>query len=143
MTEFELPQNEGMPIGIVDFKVDLASNPPEIKDRIIESVDNYILGDCDKIKIDYKDAPTEEGQLNIYICRFKTGKYRLHIFGRIKGKVFRTEKEISDASTSSLGLLNEKIKYVLVRSRNILKTYYMHSNLKSIEDHLMAFLLPL
>ncbi|MCE3259852.1 MAG: hypothetical protein K0S12_1493 [Bacteroidetes bacterium] len=143
MTTFEMPVTDGTPLDIVDFKVNLLSSPPEIDERIIDTVDPYVSSYPEGIKICYKDAPTDEGRLNICICRFRTGKYRLHIFGKIKGQVLRTEKEISDASLSNLTLLNEKIKYVLLSSRNILKNYYLHSNLKSMEDHLIAFLLPL
>jgi hypothetical protein len=143
MTSFELPLTEGKPLEIVDFKLDLLLSPPEIRDRIIDSVDEYISTQPEKIKINYSDAPVEEGRLNIYICRFKSGKYRLHIFGKIKGAEFRAEREITDTRNKSLALLNMKIRYVLLNSRNILRTYYLKSNIKSIENHLMAFLLPL
>ncbi|MGZ3898858.1 MAG: hypothetical protein ACXVNM_02595 [Bacteroidia bacterium] len=143
MTIFELPVTEGKPVGIVDFKIDLLLSPPVIEQRIIETVDPYISTQTQTIKIEYKDALIDEGWLNIYICRFKTGKYRLHIFGKMKGTEFRTEKEIMDPGTNSLGIVNERIKYVLINSRNILRKYYLTSNLKSLEDHLMAFLIPL
>jgi hypothetical protein len=138
MTEFELPANDGKPIEITDFKVDLVASPPEIKERKIDAVDQYISSQSETIRIDYKDAIVDEGRLNIYVCRLN-GKYRLHIFGKIKGKEFRTEREITEASTT-WNTLNQKIKYVLVSSRNILRTYYMTANVKSIENHLMAFL---
>ena len=143
MTAFELPYQDGSPLEIVDFNVDLVLSPPEIKERLITAVDPYIVNQTGTLKINYIDAPTEEGHLNIYICRFKTGKCRLHIFGRIKGQEFRTEREINDYSNNSLDIINRQIKYVLVNSRNILRTYYLNSNLKSLENHLMAFLIPL
>jgi hypothetical protein len=142
MTAFVLPISDGKPLEIVDFKVDLLSSPPEIKEKIINAVDNYISTQTDAIKIIYNDAPIDEGRLNIYVCKFKTGKYRLHIFGKIKGQEFRTEKELSEAYSNSLSILNDRIKYVLISSRNILRNYYLSNNVKSIEDHLLAFLIP-
>jgi hypothetical protein len=143
MTSFELPVTEGKPIGIIDFKVDLLLSPPKIEERVIEKVDPYVSAQPNTLKIDYKDARLQEGYLNIYVCRFQTGRYRLHIFGKMAGKEFRTEREIPFASTVSINALNERIKQVLVSSRTILRTYYLHSNLKNIEDHLMAFLIPM
>lgn len=140
MTAFELPAHDGKPIEIVDFKVDLAASPPEIKERRIDLVDRYISSQAETIKIDYSDAIVDEGRLNIYVCRFPAGKYRLHIFGKIRGQEFRTEREITESGSNTWGVLNQKIKYVLVSSRNILRTYYISANVKSIEDHLMAFI---
>jgi hypothetical protein len=142
MTAFELPASEGKPINIIDYKVDLILSPPVIHERVIDAVDNYISLNQECIKIDYKDALIDEGRLNIYICRFKTGKYRLHIFGKLKGQEFRSEKEFLETSSNSWGVLNQRLKYVLVSSRNILRTYYMNANVKSIETHLMAFINP-
>jgi hypothetical protein len=142
MTAFDLPLTDGKPLEIVDFHVDLVVSPPEVKENRIESIDHYISDCKDVIKIDYKDAPLKEGQLNIYVCKFKTGKYCLHIFGKIKGRDFRIEKEIR-ANANALQLLQKRIKFVLVNSRNILRTYYVNSNLKSLENHLLAFLIPI
>ncbi|MCW3076431.1 MAG: hypothetical protein JWO32_1040 [Bacteroidetes bacterium] len=142
MKVFELPLHDGKPIDIMDYKVDLLVSPPLIEERIIDTVDNYIDTQTQPLKIEYKDAPTDEGRLNIYICRFRTGKYRLHIFGKIRGQEFRTEKEVVDGNFSQNDILKQRIKYVLKSSRNILRTYYLNSNLKSMEDHLIAFLIP-
>lgn len=141
ITAFELPINEGEPLEIVDFKVDLQASPPVIMEKVIDGVDNYILNQSNALKIVYKDASIDEGRLNIYVCKFKTGRCRLHIFGKINGQEFKSEKELSENSAKSQWILNEKIKYVLFKSRNILRLYYLNSNLKSIEDHLNAFLL--
>ncbi|MCW3104276.1 MAG: hypothetical protein JWO09_2716 [Bacteroidetes bacterium] len=140
MTEFELPVTDGKPLDIVDIKVDLVVSPPAIRERKIDVVDEYISTQAETIKIDYKDAPTDEGRLNIYICRFSTGKFRIHIFGRIKGQIFRTEREIAESDRNTWSGVNHKIRYVLVSSRNILRTYYIRANIKSIEDHLLAFI---
>ena len=142
MTAFELPITDGKPLEIVDFKVELLVSPPEVREEIINEVDNYISTHTDAIKIVYHNAPVDEGRINIYVCKFKTGKYRLHIFGRIKGQDWRTERVLSEAYSNSSGILNKRIKYVLVTSRNILRNYYLSNNVKSIEDHLMAFLIP-
>lgn len=142
MTAFVVPPSDGKPLEIVDFKVDLLLSPPEIQEKNIEVVDNYVSTLSDAIQIIYKDAPLEEGYLNIYLCKFKTGKHRLHIFGKIKGQEFKIDKELSESSSNTLGLSNDRIKYVLVKSRNILRTYYLSSKIKSIEEHLLAFLIP-
>jgi hypothetical protein len=142
MTAFIVPPSDGKPLEIADFKVDLLLSPPEIQEKNIEVVDNYISTLSDAIQIIYRDAPIEEGYLNIYVCKFKTGKQRLHIFGKIKGKEFKIERELSGTYSNTLGISNGRIKYVLVKSRNILRTYYLSANLKSIEEHLLAFLIP-
>ena len=141
MTLFELPGDDGKPEKIVDFHLDLVTSPPQIKEQVITAVDPYILTHPSCVKINYKDAPIDEGHLNIYVCGFKTGKACIHIFGKIKGQEFRTEKEIR-LNDTTLGTFQNRIKHVLVNSRNILRNYYLNANLKSIEAHLMAFIVP-
>ncbi len=142
MTAFVLPDHYGKPLEIVDFHVDLVVSPPEVKENIIHRVDPYISTQTGRLQINYKDATIDEGHLNIYICRFSTGRCYLHVFGKMKGREFRTEREISESNSNSLEL-NRRIRYVLVRSRNILRAYYLNNNLESLENHLLAFLLPL
>jgi hypothetical protein len=142
MTAFVVPPSDGKPLKIVDLKVDLLLSPPVIQEKNIEEVDNYVSTQSNAIEIIYSDAPTEEGYLNIYVCKFKTGKHRLHIFGKIKGQEFKIDKELSGSYYNTTGISSDRIKYVLVKSRNILRTYYLNANLKSIEEHLMAFLIP-
>ena len=89
MTAFTLPTNDGKPLEIIDFKVDLLASPPEIQEEKISAIGNYLSNQSDGIQINYIDAQVDEGRLNIYICKFKTGKYRLHIFGKIKGQESR------------------------------------------------------
>jgi hypothetical protein len=141
MTAFKLPMADGKPLEIIDFKVDFLVSPPEIKEEFINSLDSYLTTQNGSLEVTYKDANTDEGRLNIYLCKFKAGKYRLHIFGRIKGQEFRIEKVLSDTSFNCRGISSERIKYVLLSSRNILKKYYLNANLKSIENHLQAFLI--
>ncbi len=140
MTAFTLPQDDGKPLEIIDFKIDLLASPPKIEEEIINSVDTYVTTQSNGIEITYKNAITDEGHLNIYICRFQTGKYRLHIFGKMKGTDFRTERELSESYQAHIQ--HEHVKYVLVSSRNILRSYYLSANLQSLENHLMAFLVP-
>lgn len=141
MTAFELPINDGKPIEIIDFKIDLLASPPQIKEEVIERADNYFLTQPDILKIVYNDATLDEGHLNIYICKFPKGKCRVHIFGKIRGQELRTEKELLESAANNPAIINERIKHVLISSRNILKKYYLNSNVKSIENHLMAFLI--
>ncbi|MES2565300.1 MAG: hypothetical protein V4565_00435 [Bacteroidota bacterium] len=140
MTAFTLPPDDGKPLEIIDYKINLLSSPPEIQEEVISSVDNYVYTQPDRIEIIYKNAVTEEGRLNIYLCKFQTGKFRLHIFGKLKGQEFRAEREISEQY--QVQIFNERVKYVLVSSRNILRSYYLKANLQSMENHLMAFLVP-
>jgi len=141
MTAFQLPITDGKPLEIVDFKIDLLTSPPEIKEKVIQQVDNYLLSEPDALKIVYSNAPLDEGRLNIYVCKFNSGKCRVHIFGKIKGREFRTEKELPGNTANNPAIINERIKHVLVNSRNILKLYYLNSNIQSIENHLMAFVI--
>ena len=140
MTAFKLPLADGKPLEIIDFEVDFRMSPPEIKEQLISSVESYVTTDGDALQVSYNDAKTDEGRLNIYLCKFRAGKYRLHIFGKIKGKEFRIEKALSDTSFNCRGVSSERIKYILLSSRNILKKYYVSANLQSIENHLQAFL---
>ncbi len=140
MTAFELPIMDGKPLEIVDFKVDLLTSPPQIREQVIQKVDDYLLTEPDALKIVYSDAPLDEGRLNIYICKFPTGKCRVHIFGKIKGKELRTEKEFPETVAKG-SITKDRIKHILSNSRNILKIYYQNANVKSIENHLMAFLI--
>lgn len=136
-----MPMADGKPLEIIDFNVDFLTSPPIIKEEIISSVENYLTTQNDVIEVNYKNAITIEGRLNIYLCKFRAGKYRLHIFGRIKGQDFKIEKVLSDTSFNCRGVSSERIKYILFNSRNILKKYYINANLKSIENHLQAFLI--
>lgn len=142
MNTFELPAEDGKPQTIADFKIYLHSSPPLIKERIINRTDSYITSQTGKYKIEYKDAPLGEGYLNICVIRAEKGTYHFHIFGKIKGAEFHKEKTISDSDKISFGFLYRKVRYVLLQSRNILRVYYTQSNLKSMEEHLMAFLVP-
>lgn len=141
MTAFTLPLADGKPVEIIDFKVDFLMSPPEIREEITYSFDKYLTTQNNGIEVAYKDAILEEGKLNIYVCKFNAGRYRLHIFGKIKGKDFKIDKALNDTSFNCRGISRDRIKYILLSSRNILKKYYLTDNLKSIENHLQAFLI--
>jgi hypothetical protein len=138
MTAFELAITNGKPLEIVDFKVDLLTSPPEIQE-VIQRSDNFHQPNV--LKIVHNDTPLDEGSLNISVCKFQTGRCILHIFGKIRGQELRREKELSESDANDPAIINKRIKYVLVHSRNILKMYYLNSNIRSIEDHLMAFVI--
>jgi hypothetical protein len=142
MNTFELPSEEGKPRAIGDFKILLHSSPPLIKEQVVENTDRYISTQPGKYRIEYKDAITGEGYLNIYVCHLEKGDYILHIFGKIRGTEFRKEKLIKGKTENNFNILYHKTRYVLIQSRNILKSYYNSANLKSLEEHLMAFLVP-
>jgi hypothetical protein len=140
---FEIPSAEGKPAGIADFELYLHASPPEIRERIIFGVDKYIKVTGDERVMIYKDAPVHEGYLNIFICHFKTGKCRLHIFGLLHDEVIHVEREIMNPCSKSIKVLNERIRFVLLQGRNILKAYYTASNMEQLKSHLLDFLLPL
>ncbi len=133
--------NEGKPLEIIDFKVDFLTSPPEIKEQSTGPIDDYVSIHGDFIEVRYKDDVTKEGSLDIYVCKLAAGKYRLHIIGKINGKEFRIEKALLDTSFNCKGISSERIKYILLSSRNILKKYYLRANVRNIENHLQAFLI--
>lgn len=141
MTAFELATMEEKPQDIVDFRVDLLTSPPEIKDQVIQRLDNTLSSQPDAIKIVYHNSPLDEGCLNISVSKLQTGKYTLHILGKIRGHELRTEKELPESTSNNPAIINMRIKHVLLKSRNILKMYYLNYNVKSIENHLIAFVI--
>lgn len=142
MATFLSPITDGKPLEIIDFKMDLLSSPPEVKEEIITSSNNLFITENNSDAIIYNNyAPVEEGHLDIYLCKFKTGIFRLHILGKIKGQEFRIEKVLNNSSFNCKSISNERIKYILLTSRNILRKYYLSANLTGIENHLQAFLI--
>ncbi|MEO6305344.1 MAG: hypothetical protein ABIP51_19440 [Bacteroidia bacterium] len=122
---------------LFDIEVNLLLSPPQIKERSIE-----LHTQADPFYFTNNYTPTEEGRLNISVSQSGKLKYHISVFGKIKGKELRFEREVKGSITSSSGIQNMRIKYILFTSRNILRTYYLNSNLKSIENHLMSFLIP-
>ena len=104
MIAFTLPMIDGKPLEIIDFKVDFLVSPPEIREQVIGTIEDCLSMHGDFIEVKYKDAVTEEGKLDIYICKLKAGKYRLHILGKIMGEDFRVEKVLFDTSFNCKGI---------------------------------------
>jgi len=140
MTAFTLPCDIGTPLEIIDFKIDLLSSPPEIQAEIINHINRNPTAPSEAFVANYKNGIMVEGEVKIYVCKFKTGRCWLHIFGRINGQEFRTEKEI--LNNNHIAFNKERILHILQSSRNILKKYYHNSNIESIEHHLVAFIVP-
>jgi hypothetical protein len=141
MNALELASTNGKPLEIVDFRVDLLTSPPEIQEKVIQRLDSTSLNQADDLKIVYQNPHLDEGCLNISVCKFNTGKCTIHILGKIRGQELRTEKELPESTANDPATINKRIKHVLVNSRNILKLYYLNSNVRSIENHLMAFVI--
>lgn len=142
MRTIELPHKNGKLLNIVDYELDLVLSPPEIRETIIEKTDELIADNNGKLELRYNNMPVDEGRVKIFICDFSTGKCCIYIYGKIKGKEIKSVKEFTGTNVSAT-VKNIKIKYVLVHSRNILRTYYLSSDSKSIENHLTTFLATL
>ncbi len=140
MRTIELPETNGNLLNLVDYELDLLLSPPAIKENIIVKTDNLVSATNGKFKLKYNDTLIDEGRLKIFICDFTTGKYCIHIYGKIKGKEIQSVKEFRGDKNSSATIKNIRIKYILVHSRNILRTYYLSSDTRSIENHLTSFL---
>ena len=136
-----LPVTDGKPLEIIDFKVDFLVTPPEIKEQVIGIIEDYVSTQGEFIEVKYKDAIFEEGRLDIYVCKLTAGKYRLHILGKINGVELKIEKVLFDTSFNCKRISRERIKFILLSSRNILKKYYLRANVSNIENHLQAFLI--
>ncbi len=128
---------------VLDLEVNLLLSPPAIKETAIENIDFDLTPETQPIYLAYKNASISEGRLNIFISQFDSLKYHIHVYGKIKGKELQFEREVNGTVTNSLGIQNMRIKFILINSRNILRNYYLNSNIKSIEDHLTSFLIPI
>lgn len=137
MNAFKVPLSEGNPSKITDFKIDLHSSSGQVFENSKTISEKYVVKTSDSNLIIYKDAPLHEGYLNVYLCYFDSGKYFLHIFGRINNSDFRTEKVIDPARFDSTYPIAEKIKYVLTHSKNILRKFYQECRVKSLEEYLL------
>jgi len=140
MRTFELPETSGKLLSFVDYEVDLVLSPPEIKETIIAQTDELVEDNNGKLELRYKHMLVDEGRLKIFVCDFSTGKCCIYIYGKIKGNEIKCVKEFTGNKNISSSVKNIKIKYVLVYSRNILRNYYLSSDIKSIEKHLSTFL---
>ncbi|MBA3663884.1 MAG: hypothetical protein H0W61_06710 [Bacteroidetes bacterium] len=139
INDFELSLEEGNPVNIFSFIMDLHSIPPITSGQTL-SVEKYIPLNALVKSVAFKDANFENGYLNIYSCRFENGKCVVYIFGNLKGQLLKTSIDFKIETLRDFDLLNEKINFILSKSKNILKSYYKAGKLKNIEHHLLAFL---
>jgi hypothetical protein len=141
MNVFKLPVFEDRPLTITDFKIDLQSSSAPVFERYLNTTEKYLFSSNDSSFIIYKDALLDEGYLNMYLCQFKTGKYVLHIFGRINNLDFKTEKFFDPECVDSTMSLPERIRYVLTQGVNMLQRLYKESSLKELEEGLLNTIL--
>jgi hypothetical protein len=127
------------PLNVADFNIFLQSSPPQIIEKTIYDYDAH-NSDKDETNLLEQTHDTTEGRLNIRVCQFSNNKISLYILGKVQGKDVRLNKEVVVQSSNGFILLSEKVRYTLTQSKNILKLYYQRANLKSLEDHLIAFL---
>jgi hypothetical protein len=139
MNVFELLLTEGEPVNITAFEVNLLASPPEIIRKIINVKKHLPVNQLVKI-MQYRDANFDEGCLNIFSCRYDSGKCIIHFFGNMKGTELNTEANLKTETLRDFDMLNERIKFILTKSKNILKSYYKDSKFKNIEHHILAFL---
>ncbi|MGZ6520078.1 MAG: hypothetical protein ACXVED_21045, partial [Bacteroidia bacterium] len=104
------------------------------------NVSNYIPLNSLVKRMQFKDAVIKDGFLNLYTCRFENGKCIVFIFGNFTNGIIKKETEYKIANLRDFDLLNEKIKFILSKSKNILKSYYTSGKIKNIEHHILAFL---
>jgi len=139
MHDFELSLEYGNPINLVSFILDLVSTPPILAGKAL-NIEKYTPVNTLVKNIPFRDANTQEGFLNIYSCRFESGKCTVHIFGILKGLPLKSEIDFKVDNLRDFEMLNEKIKFILNKSKNILKSYYKDSKIRNIEHHILAFL---
>lgn len=139
MHDFELSLEEGKPANLFAFAVDLQATPPKISGNALD-IQKYIpLNNLVK-SVPFKDAVLTEGILNIFTCRFEKGKCSIYFFGNLKGSFSKSKMDYKIQTLRDFDLLNEKIEFILSKSKNILKSYYNQGKIKNIEHHLFAFL---
>ena len=139
MNNFEFSLDEGNPTNTYSFVVDLTLAPPVISGRTL-NVSNYTPINALVKRMQFKDAVVQHGSLNIYTCRFENGKCVVFIFGIFKNGIVKNETEYKITSLRDFDLLTEKIKFILSKSKNILKSYHTSGKIKNIEHHILAFL---
>jgi hypothetical protein len=139
MNVFELSLEEGKPVNIIAFEVNLLASPPEIVQKTVNVKKHLPVNELVKT-MQYRNANFDEGCLNIYSCRFESGKCEVYFFGNMKGTELKTTSVFKANTIRDFDILNERIKFILSKSRNILKSYYKDSKFKNIEHHILAFL---
>lgn len=139
MDAFELLLEDNYPVNLTAFELNLAASPPTISDKIIDLKKYLPINKLVKT-ISFRDASLSEGILNIYSFLFEDGKCQVHFFGNLKGQELKTLLELKKDNLRNFDLFNEKIKFILTKSKNILRIYYQGEKIKNIEFHLAAFL---
>ncbi|MCE3225810.1 MAG: hypothetical protein K0S32_361 [Bacteroidetes bacterium] len=139
MNVFELSLKEGKPVNISAFEVNLLASPPEIIYKTVNVKKHLPVNEL-VTTMQYRDANFDEGCLNIYCCRFDTGRCEVHFFGNMKGTELRSESHFKAETLRDFDMLNERIRFILAKSKNILKSYYKDSKFKNLEHHILAFL---
>lgn len=139
MNSFELSLENDRPENMVVFTVNLQSLPPKISCKTLNT-EKYIPVNNLVKHISIRDVIFDEGFLNILSCRCDTGKCNIYFFGNLKGLELISQLEYKIDTLRDFDLLNEKINFILSKSKNILKSYYRDAKIKNIEHHILAFL---
>jgi hypothetical protein len=139
MTVFEISLEAANPRNLVVYEVDLKSTPPKITEKNI-NVNNYLPQNKRVKTMQYRDANKNEGTLSIFSCMFESGQSVVYFFGNLRGTVLNSEANFGDNNQRGYDLLNDRLKFILNKSKNILKTYYKDGKIKNIEHHIIAFL---
>jgi hypothetical protein len=139
MKVLELSLQQGNPINITAHELNLSSTPMDVLTKTLQ-VEKLIPQNKMVDHIQVRNADFGDGNLNIYTCRFEKDKCNICIFGNFKGTEINKIILVNVDSLRTFDILNEKIKYILSKSKTILKSYYNDSKIKSIEYHMMSFL---
>ncbi|MGZ3931747.1 MAG: hypothetical protein ACXVPQ_06030 [Bacteroidia bacterium] len=139
MNALELSLEQGNITHITTHELNLNSSPAEVLTGTLP-VEKLIPKNKMVKHIQIRNANFEEGNLNIYTCRFEHGKCNIYIFGNLKKMEINNTIVLTIDNLRTFDILNEKIKYILSKSKTILKSYYNDSKIKSIEYHMMSFL---
>lgn len=139
MNVLELSLEEGNPINITAHELNLNASPGEIVTKAL-AVEKLIPKNKMVKHIQIREANFDDGNLNVYTCRFDNNRCDIHIFGNFRKMEINCTINMTIESLRTFDILNEKIKYILSKSKTILRSYYNDSKIKSIEYHMMSFL---
>jgi hypothetical protein len=121
------------------FEIDLKVAPPLLSEKSLD-INKYIPVNKRVKSMQLRDVKFDEGILNIYSFLFEDGRCIVQLFGNMRDSELNAQIEFRKDNRRDFDLLNEKIKFLLAKSKNILRTYYKDSKIKNIEYHLIAFL---
>jgi hypothetical protein len=140
MIVFELFPAEGKPSHVVDYRIDFLSSSKPVKINDTSTADANFTYDISKAKIKYVHFARAEGVLNFYLCRFARGLCSLYVFGTLISEEVKFEIKLGEHSEASFDQLHDRIGTIILKSRSMLKRYYVNNDTRSIQDHLMAYL---